>query len=215
MSPLSASQCPPSLCDPFTSALPIDHAAISTLGAPFEIETICSSSPLAAQLDELQLDYGVGPCWSARTTRSPVLLPDLERVESTRWPLLQAAIALEQIRAAYAFPLITATLDIGVVDLYAFSPDALSAWDVAEAARLADETAWRVLRRSVAHRNDATPEDPSARRTVHQATGMVVAQLRIPPEDALLVLRAHAFATAQTVRDVAVDIIDRRLDFSG
>ena len=36
----------------------------------------------------------------------------------------------------------------------------------------------------------------------------------IGPEDAELLLRAHAFSAGRTVRDVAKDVVARRLDFS-
>ena len=44
-----------------------------------------------------------------------------------------------------------------------------------------------------------------------QATGMLVAQLGIEPADALVRLRAHAYATGASATDVARGILDRRL----
>ncbi|MEJ3406096.1 GAF and ANTAR domain-containing protein [Rathayibacter sp. YIM 133350] len=202
-----------SLCSAFLTGLPVQHVAISTLGDPFELETVCASDPLAALLDELQLDYGEGPCWAARDTRSPVLIRDLRHSSpAARWPVLQAAIASHEIRAAYAFPLAVGSLDIGAVDLYSSTPDALSEREVAQAATLAREAAFEVLRRAVEQIHD--PKDPSSRRIVHQATGMVIAQLNVPAEDALLVIRGHAYASGRSVRDVAADITARTLDFS-
>ncbi|HYJ51365.1 MAG TPA: ANTAR domain-containing protein [Microbacterium sp.] len=49
---------------------------------------------------------------------------------------------------------------------------------------------------------------------MHQATGMVIAQMRIPADDALLVIRAHAFASDRSVAQIASDIVERRMDFS-
>ena len=51
----------------------------------------------------------------------------------------------------------------------------------------------------------------SYRAQVYQASGMVAVQLRIPVADALLRLRAHAFATGISVGFVAADIVARRL----
>lgn len=204
----------PRLCAAFTSALPVEHAAISTLGDPFEIETVCSTDLLAARLDELQLDYGEGPCWQARATRTAVLLPDLHSPLVPAWPVVQAAIAAHEIRSAYAFPMMVGTLGIGAVDLYAAAPDALSPSDVATASAMADDAAVKVLRHALDSRDDPLPRDPSSRRIVHQATGMVIAQLRVPAADALLVIRAHAFASGQSVKDVAAEVIERRIDFS-
>ncbi|WP_425561246.1 GAF and ANTAR domain-containing protein [Microbacterium deminutum] len=194
--------------------MPVEHAAISTLGDPFEVETVCSTDRLAARLDELQLDYGEGPCWQARATRTAVLLPDLQSPLAPAWPVVQAAIASHEIRAAYAFPMTIGTLAIGAVDLYAAAPDALSQTDVATASAMADAAAITVLRHAMAHRDDSAGENPSSRRIVHQATGMVMAQMHIPPADALLVIRAHAFAAGLSVHEVATDIVERRLDFS-
>jgi AmiR/NasT family two-component response regulator len=50
-----------------------------------------------------------------------------------------------------------------------------------------------------------------SRAEVSQATGMLVAQLEVEPAEALVRLRAHAFATGRSATDVACDILDRRL----
>ena len=49
------------------------------------------------------------------------------------------------------------------------------------------------------------------RLEVHQATGFLIAQLGVPPTEALARLRAHAVATGQTASEVAQAIMDRRL----
>jgi AmiR/NasT family two-component response regulator len=50
-----------------------------------------------------------------------------------------------------------------------------------------------------------------SRAEVSQATGMLVAQLEIEPAEALVRLRAHAYATGRSVTDVAGEILERRL----
>ena len=50
-----------------------------------------------------------------------------------------------------------------------------------------------------------------SRAEVSQVTGMLVAQLEVEPAEALVRLRAHAFATGRSATDVACDILDRRL----
>src|SRR5438270_521228 len=49
---------------------------------------------------------------------------------------------------------------------------------------------------------------------VHQATGMVKVQLGISVEDAFLLLRARAFASERPLREVATDVVERRLRFT-
>ena len=50
-----------------------------------------------------------------------------------------------------------------------------------------------------------------SRVEVSQATGMLVAQLGVEPADALVRLRAYAYAVGRSSTDVARDILDRRL----
>lgn len=42
---------------------------------------------------------------------------------------------------------------------------------------------------------------------------MVVVQLRLPPEDALAILRAHAYAQQSTLSEIAAAVVARRLKF--
>ena len=54
----------------------------------------------------------------------------------------------------------------------------------------------------------------SNRTEVHQATGMIVAQLGVPAQDAFVRLRAYAFAAARPLADVARDVVARQLVFT-
>jgi AmiR/NasT family two-component response regulator len=55
----------------------------------------------------------------------------------------------------------------------------------------------------------------SARAEVHQATGMVLVQLHMQADDALAILRAHAYAHDTTLADIAHQVVTRQLDFRG
>ncbi|MFG2466016.1 ANTAR domain-containing protein [Streptomyces canus] len=52
----------------------------------------------------------------------------------------------------------------------------------------------------------------SDREEVHQATGMIMMQLGVSAEEALLRLRARAFAQGRTATQVARAIIERTMD---
>ena len=51
------------------------------------------------------------------------------------------------------------------------------------------------------------------RAEVHQATGMVSVQLGVSLAEALVRLRAHAWAEDRLLADVAADVVARRLRF--
>lgn len=206
-----------SLCGPFLRVLPITGAAISTIGVPFGSETVCASDARAARLDELQFDLGEGPSWDSLSTRNPVLVSDIRSAARPAWPALLKAIGDLEVRAVYAFPMVVGSLNIGAVDLYSMNPGGLTEAQVLDAVTLAGVAARQVLRRALsaqAQQSNPGDDDGHSRRVVHQATGIVLAQLDVSATDALLIIHGHAFSNGRTVKDVAADVVTRRLDFS-
>ncbi|WP_248812061.1 ANTAR domain-containing protein [Frankia sp. AgPm24] len=53
------------------------------------------------------------------------------------------------------------------------------------------------------------------RAEVHQATGMAMVRLGVSAQEALVRLRAHAFAVGLTVDEVAGEVVARRLRLDG
>lgn len=208
-----------SMCAPFLSVFPIDGASISTLGTPFGNETLCASDGLGAHLDEVQMDLGEGPCWDALRYRRPVLSADLRGDGDAAWPIFAEAIRDSGVAAIFAFPLVIGPLSIGSIDLYSAKSGALTEQQVADATELAGIVARQVLRQSLSIR-EIDRENPFlgaaeySRRVIDQATGMVLVQLDVSPEDALLIIRAHAFANGRSVRDIATEIVERRMDLA-
>ncbi len=56
--------------------------------------------------------------------------------------------------------------------------------------------------------------EPIYRYEVHQATGMVAAQLDVSDGEALTRLRGRAFADGRTVSELASDVVARRVRFN-
>jgi hypothetical protein len=210
-----------SLCTPFLSVLPVTGAAVSVLAGTAGQSTVSSSDATAARLDELQFDLGEGPCWDALSTRSPALYPDFVAAGRRRWPIFTSAVHDDSlgrdVKALFAFPLFVGSLDIGAIDFYSSaSSEPLQKEQISDATELASVAAWQVLRHILGDQAVDDAEGPSTnnRREVHQATGMVLAQLDITADEAALLLRAHAFSSGRTVAEISNDVVQRRLDFS-
>lgn len=206
------------LCPPFLATLPVTGVGISTLGEPFGTRTVCASDDLAERIDEIQLDLGEGPCWEALAIRRPVLEPDLSATTGDRWPVALEELLRAGVGAVFSFPMHIGTIPVGAVDLSVGQGHVLTVGQIRGAVELTEVAARRVLRGALL---DAAADGRAdmdtgrySRREVHQATGMVAAQLGVDVADALLVLQAHAFATEHTVRDVAADVIARRIDLA-
>ncbi|MDY0910451.1 GAF and ANTAR domain-containing protein [Microbacterium sp. CFBP9034] len=200
--------------DAFTTVLPVTGAAVSTLGDVLGSETISATDDRAARLDERQFDLGEGPCWDAMRSLAPVSEPAFASVGRRRWPAFTEAIRDESVASIFAFPLAVGTLRLGAIDLYSLRPVTLDRSQVRRASAMAEVIGRRVLRGALEDLDGSVDDlNPRSRRLVHQATGIVLAQLQIAPEDARLVIQGHAFATSRSMMDVAADITEGRLRF--
>jgi len=198
--------------------LPVDGAAISVRAGPDTSQLLHATNPVAAQLDELQFVLGEGPCVDAFRLRRHVLLSDLSAPSSLRrWPGFTHEATQAGAGAIFAFPLQVAAVPFGTVELYRWSPGALSDSDTASASRAVDDIVHTVLNDLAAYGllepTATNPEPMFGRPEVPQATGMMAVQLNVPVVQALAHLRAAAFATNRPMIDVARDVIARRIIF--
>lgn len=205
------------LCSPLREAVSMPGAVVSTLGSPMGSQTVCASTTLGARIDEIQIDLGEGPSWEALRTRLPVVASDLQVDGGARWPGAWTALQELDVGSLYAFPLFVGTVGIGSIALYSMAAHELAPADITVMRRLAVIVSATLLRRALDRLEvtDGESEDePYSRREVHQATGMVAARNDIGVDDALMLLRGHAYAAGRPVREVAADVVARRLDLS-
>jgi len=109
---------------------------------------------------------------------------------------------------------------VGALDLFRIEPGELHRDELAGAV-VAAELASAPLLDVMDSDLHAAVNDPKSnawadfnvlsRTEVSQATGMLIAQLEIEPAEALVRLRAHAYATERSVTDVAREILNRQL----
>jgi len=205
------------LSRPFALALPMGGVSISTFGELCPSETVSATDDVATRVDEIQFDLSEGPCWTALANDAPVLETDVVRRPNAAWPAFSEAVRNEPVGAVFAFPVAFGPFPLGAVDVYVPQPATIEDDTVRQAMTLASAVSRRVLRRalrSIADEDDALLDrSPSSRRVVHQATGVVLAQLDISPEDAYLLLQGHAFARRTTMRRVAEEILDGTVRF--
>ena len=121
------------------------------------------------------------------------------------------------VRAIFGFPLQVGAVRLGALNLYRDRPGALTDDQHADALVMADVAAQAVL---VLQAN-ASPGMLAAelesgadfQYVVHQAAGMVAAQLDVSVGQALIRLRAYAFGNGRILAEVAGDVVARRMRF--
>jgi hypothetical protein len=208
------------LCVACVDLLKVDGAAISLMHEGATQGTFGSSGPLSRRLDEFQFTYGEGPCLDAVSGGRPVLVADIGHADEHRWPAFAAAALDAGVHAMFALPAAIATTHIGVLDLFRNAPGPLSAEGLTGGLLAAELAALPLLDlmtadldwASAGEGGDGWSQLASLERVeVYQATGMIMGQLDIGPADALVRLRARAFATGQTSSDVAWAVVEGRL----
>jgi len=208
------------VCAAAVTGVRVDGAGVSVMVSPTVRETVHATDGTAAELEELQLTLGEGPCVDSFADGGPSLAADLQLPEySVRWPAFTPAAIGNGVRAVFAMPLQIGAIRLGALDLYRVRPGPLTPDELADALAYA-ETAGMLLIDAAAGERDGTTElarrhdDPTSNQAVvHQATGMILVQLGVSAEAAFARLRAYAYARNRPLGEVARDVVDRRLRF--
>lgn len=206
---------PMRICQGCVEALPVDAAALSLSGKGPRQESIAASNESAARIEQLQATVGEGPTLEALTSGRPILVADVSSVEhTTRWPAFCKSSDGIDMRAMFAFPLQIGAARLGVLSLSRRMPGPLPITVLTETLRVADVISLLLLGRGgglVDDFDERWLEGPLLTRQVHQATGMLIAQLGVDAEEALVRLRAFAFAEDLSLSKAAEAVVDRRM----
>ncbi len=171
----------------------------------------------ARTVTTLQMELGEGPCLQAHISGVPVFLPDLRAENANRWPTFTAAALAVGVQAEFSLPLSVRPGGIGTLDLCRDKPGMLSGEHLADAMVTAD-----IARDAVLYQQYVPGDADLAgllatggadRIVIHQATGMIAAQLDQTTSNGLARLRAAAFANGRSMYEIAQDVVERRVRF--
>jgi hypothetical protein len=221
------------LCSRLPRPTGVDGAAVAVLSpATQSRELVYATDEVAQRLDELQYTIGEGPCLDAYLDDHPQSYPELDTVGAApRWPTFAADAAQLGVHAVFAFPVHDGERPLGVLELYRRAPGVLTDFQHGLASFCASAIASRLQANweslvSMTGSPDAAvdvavnsavmddPPDAFSRLQVHIAAGVVAEQLGISADVGVDRLRAHAYASGQSLSSVAADIIGRRLMLS-
>ncbi|MEU6674039.1 ANTAR domain-containing protein [Streptomyces sp. NPDC046853] len=192
-------------------ALGLDGIAVSfRWGA----ELMWFSDDISARLEDAQFTLGQGPALTADFSEAPYQAADLDTGE--RWPQFAAAARVLGVRAAFVWPIRSGAARFGALTGYRKRTGPLTTLQAADGLRVADALTGRLL----AWRSGAViaPNEPGRAGVVdlhwaevHQATGVLSCRLGVPVEEALVRLRARAFATGRPLTETAREVLQREL----
>jgi len=209
--PLSSAR----LCQVAPDIVGVDGAGVMLMSGDIPRGSLCTTDDVSHLIEDLQYTLGEGPCVDAYQGDRVVAEPHLAEPAVPRWSAFSPPALAAGVGAVFGFPLRVGTVRLGALNLYRRVPGSLSDDQHADALVLADVMARWVLEAQAG----AAPDDVAQALevsadfhfSVHNAAGVISAQLGISVTEALIRLRAYAFGHDLPLADVAEDILSRRL----
>lgn len=202
------------LCRSLVADVELSGVTITLMVADGSQALAAASDPRIAALDAVQFDVGEGPSREAYAGGRPVLVPDLA-ASYGRWPGFLSASQTHDVAGVHAFPLQEGAVRLGVLTCYSAVVLPLSRQEISVCAIYA-EIATRYLIQGDADgdpgpaQRDFLERDVQIRTEVYQAQGMVMVELRVSLAEALVRMRAMAFAAGISLNQLAIDIVTGR-----
>lgn len=205
------------LCDLCAEVVGVTGAGIMLMSGETPRGSICTTDEVSALIETLQYELGEGPCVDAYHHDRPVAEPNLRDPAAPRWMAFTPPVVAAGARAIFGFPLQVGAVRLGALNLYRDSAGPLSSVQHGDALLMADIAAQALLLLQANAPAGVIAKELEVNAdfqyVVHQASGMVAAQLGVTVGQALIRLRAHAFGNERTLVDVARAVVDRELRF--
>jgi len=200
------------LCSALARVLPARGAAISLITEDHSGGGVAAAfGPSSHHLAELQFTLSEGPGVDAFEGRRPVLEPDLLGRGRRRWPAYAPAASQHGVSGVFAFPLQVGAARLGSLDIFREEPGSLSDQAVGQAVTFAEVALVALLGAPHLTEDGLGAGGLDAmlayRSEIYQAQGMVMVDLGVSLTEAMLRLRAHAYASERDLGDVARDIV--------
>ena len=208
------------ICQACVRSIPVAGASVSVMTAEGHRGVVFATGETSTRLEDLQFGVGQGPGVDAFAEGCAVLVADLSA--DVRWPVFAAGAGDLDVAAVFAFPLRLGAAVLGVMTLFRREAGGLDDRGLARAVRLAEAASLALLDRlggiavadvdaGVEEGDVATASAEFFRSEVYQAAGMVMVQLGVSIETAMVRVRAYAYSSGRTTAEVAHDIVTRKL----
>lgn len=202
------------LCHAARDLMGADGASITLENTTPGRVTLCATDRRSELLEDLQDVLGEGPYLSAFAT-GQAATAWLSGPTAARWPRFAAAASkvIGAAGALWSVPMRPGGQTLGTLSLYRLTQHELA--EPLDAAQpMADAAGAMLLTDPQAFLDSPQGGGWSSRAVVHQATGMLIAQLGISADIALALLRGYAFDHHTELRHVAEAVVTHQLDLS-
>jgi signal transduction protein with GAF and PtsI domain len=187
----------------------VDGAGLSLAYEDGSIRWVATTDPAMELLEQIQQDFGEGPCLVAYAEDRVVAVEDLRR--TPRWDRIAVVVGPLQVAGVLSVPVRLEGQPVGTLDAYAAGRRAWSEQEIDALAGLALVTA-ELVRTGV----ELTSRDVevaqlrqalASRIWIEQAKGVLAATQGTDPEAAFQQLRARARSSSRKLSHVAQEVV--------
>jgi len=205
------------LCSVAADLTDLSGAGIVLGSAGRTMTTFCTSNDAARSLMDIETMLGEGPGVDACSSDGSVDEVNLPTAHEARWLAYTPLAVSAGAAAVFGFPVRIGAVRLGALSLFRNEPGTLTETQSSDAYLMSSVIARAIL----SFQAGALPGTLAAELereatfdfSVHQAAGMVAVQGSMLVGDALVALRAHAFAIGVPLSQLAVSIVVREVYF--
>lgn len=194
----------------------VERVSIATVvgGRP---QMLHGNTEAAMRVCEEQFTLGEGPSITAFEADVPVLVPDLDAADvRASIPAFIASTVSTDIGAMFAFPLRIGAARVGVLTGHRSAPGPLGATAYTDGLLVSSLATIALLEQAAGRSPGRADAEGSMlgvlEDTVQIAAGMVAERLGVTVVEALVRMRARAFAETLTMAEVARRVVARELE---
>lgn len=203
------------LCERCVDLLTVTEVGVVLADNHGNLRPLASSSERMRLIELIEIQSDDGPCLDAWNQHAPVRADDLD-AETDRWPTFAPAATAAGFRSAYALPMRLRTECIGALNMFADRTRSMPEDDQLLGQAMADIATIGILQERMSSQHDMLGAQLDTalhhRVVLEQAKGVIAEQSLGSVDDAFMLLRDHARASSRFLHEVAIDVVEGRLD---
>ena len=198
------------LCDVAAEFMALDGAGIALTSDGEDLMSLCTSNDAAGDLMDLEMTLGEGPAVDA-CRGDTAEEADLLTAVAPRWGTYGPEAVALGARAVFGYPIQLGAVRFGALSLFRASPGPLSAGQSSDGYLMASVLGRAILTTQAGGSPETLVGELEGTSMldfrVHQAAGMIAVQGSMSVKDALVTLRAHAFAIGCRLGELADRVV--------
>lgn len=184
-----------------------DTAGVLLLVRGGQFESLATTSDMPHKLDELQVQFGEGPCIEAAVNDLIVRTDDFRHEH--RWPKYSAACVEKGVLSGLSFKLYTSSRTAGALNLFAYKPHAFTPTDETTGMILAAHAAAALL---AGRQSEQLESALSTRDRIGQAKGIIMERYGVDDVRAFEMLKQLSQDSNTRLTEIALRVINTRND---